>query len=302
MRYNDLILRENQAGFVLHPALDPANYQITDSIRDLKKWRAMTYVDNNAGKGIGQMDEVGYIMISLVDNTIVPIARGDEHHEGMDLLYTFMEGDRKLGIKPMNIDPEQFVPISHTSNYIYRREDGPKLAKALRKYLAYGGRDGMVTGTSDMRGKTMHASEFVAAEGHFFEIVHGELAPIGKRIYEMFKKLADMISAAHDNDDRIKLQPIFREALMICKYLGSDYLFMKMGVFKMMQDAPKTIRELQKNNDLQGLREYIFGFHGVKNVMHTELKKMNVPGSWQIDDAKAIWGDVELAIDLLAKL
>ena len=302
MRYLEIITESRTETFILHPALNPSNYQITNSLRDLDKWRAMTYVDNNAGEGIGKMDGVGYVMISLVDNSIVPIAYGDEHHEGKDLLWTFVEGDRKLGIKPMKIDPDNFVPISATNQYVYRRDDCPKLAAALKKYLSYGGRDGLVIGTSDMRGKTMYASEFVASGGKFFEIVHGELAPVGKRIYEMFKKLSEMVSSVQDTDDRIKLRPIFQEALSVCKYLGSEYVFFKFGISKLIKQAPSVIRDLQKDNDLQGLREFIFGFHGVKNVLHTNLKEMNKQGSWQIDDAKAIWGDVDLAIDLLAKL
>ena len=59
----------------------------------------------------------------------------------------------------------------------------------------------------------------------------------------------------------------------------------------------------------KGLQEAIFGFHGLKNVMHMNLKKLAAEAAtgermavYYLRDAKGIWGDVDLAIDMLGRI
>lgn len=298
MRFHELLETAN-AEFRLHPALDPQNYSMTNSLRDVRKWKALTYVANSGGQ-VGDMGEVGYVMVSLTDNSIIPISREDEHNMGKDLLYDFMEGTYTKPKKPLPIDPESFYPVWPMANYVRDEKQAKALLPALKKYLAYGGNDGTVVGTQQMRGRMMHFSDFIATEGKV-ELVTGKLAPIGQRVYDHLDELSKMIAAAQDTDDRIKLQPIFRKAIELCRYLASDYCFLKLDVMKMAEQAPKEIRVLQKANDLQGLRELIFGFDGIKNTMHRRMKKA-MENEWFAEDMQAIWGDTDLAIAMLGNL
>ena len=86
------IISEAQgASFRLMPGLDPNKYVMTDSLRSVNKWWAYTYVGDSSPEGKPDtMGEVGYIMISLRDNTIIPIS----HHRGMDLLFDLASGVR----------------------------------------------------------------------------------------------------------------------------------------------------------------------------------------------------------------
>lgn len=296
-----------RAPFRLHPALDPNNYVMTNSLRDHSKWQARAYVGNNSNTGeTGQMTEVGYIMISLVDDTIIPISRDDEHHMGRDLLYDLSDGTYptyKSKSKKLDINPTQYIPIwKYGSNYIYDQSEVKNMLIGLTKFLAYGGPDGVLVGTNDYRGQMMHSSDFIAAGG-FTTITQGKLAPVGQRVYDRFDELAKLISAASDNDDRIKLRPIFVKTAELCKYLSGDITFIKLGIFDMVKEAGPKLKEIQKENDLQALRELVFGFDGIKNTMHKHIKKVAADkDSWSRNDLIAIWGDLDLAIDMLARM
>ncbi len=295
-----------RASFRLHPALDPNNYVMTNSLRDHAKWRAMTYVGNNSNTGeTGHLHEVGYIMISLVDDTIIPISRDDEHHMGRDLLYDLADGTYpyKKKSKKIDINPSDYIPIwKYGANYIYDQSEVKDMLIGLSKFLSYGGPDGVLVGTHDYRGKMMHSSDFVAAGG-FISIEQGKLAPVGQRVYDQFNQLARLIGQASDDDDRIKLRPVFLKAAELCKFLCGDINFLKLGIFDMAKEAAPKLREIQKANDLQALRELVFGFHGIKNTMHMYMKKVVKDNNkWSLDDLTAMWGDVDLAIDMLARM
>ena len=296
------VVEAKSASFVLHPALNPDNYQITDNLRDIDKWRALTYMGNSGGDA-GEMHEVGYVMISLTDNTIVPISRNDEHHMGRDLMYSFEDGSYTKRGKPLPIDADNYIPVWSGSNYIYNENEAPTLLIAFTKFLSYGGRDGVLTGTQDLRGRMMHLSDFVASGGHTGKIEPGNLAPIGARIYGELKQLSDMIVAMGTEPDRVKSRAAFLKAAQLCKYLSSEYAFTKTGVWKFVEDAPQRLKEMQKENDVRGLEKYLFGFDGLKNTMHNALRDaVKSNHSWVIQDMEGIWGDPNLAIDMLGRL
>ncbi len=307
MRAHDLF-EGPKALFRLHPALDPNNYVMTHTLRDHEKWRAKTYVNNNGGEESADgLQNVGYIMISLVDNTIVPISRDDEHHMGSDLMYDLASGDYpgpgKKKDKALDINPSQFLPIwSYGQNYIYHEREIKPLLIALEKFLSYGGTDGILTGTNDFRGRLVRLSDFVKSKGQDLLIVSpGKLAPVGQRIYDDFKTLSEAIVQAQDSDDRIKLRPVFTFAAKLLKDLPLTLMW-GLGIdVDYAKSWPGLLRELQKNNDLQGLRELFFGFHGIKNQMHVHMKAKK-DDNWHKDDLSGIWGDVDLAIDMLARL
>lgn len=301
---------ESQQGFILDPALDPSNYQISNSLRDVEKWKAKCYVGNNGDEHLGEMMEVGYIMISKTDNRIIPIARDDEHNMGRDLLYDLQDGHYGLKGKArkVNIDPDNYVPVwPMGNNYIYEERDIPVFLNVVKKYLSYGGRDGMLKGSNSLSGVQLMLSDFVAQEGNV-KIAPDSLAPVGKRIVEAFTNLSRTIVGLGQNPDRIQSRKAFVEAATVVKFilgmgweLGIDSAFSK--------ELPIRMRELQKANDFQGLQEAIFGFHGLKNIMHMKLKKLAAEAAtgermavYYLRDAKAIWGDVDLAIDMLGRI
>lgn len=304
---NIILESVNDGTFVLDPALDPKNYVMTNSLKDAAKWRAMCYVGNNGDDNIGKMTEIGYVMISKTSNRIIPISRDDEHHTGYDLLYDFQSGDYPYGkrSKKLAINVDDYIPIfTQGNNYVYKKSDLPALVSVLTRFLSYGGRDGILKGTSEMSGMQMHLSDFVARRGKV-EITPGTLAPLGQKTYDAFANLANAIRSLGATPDRIKAQPVFRQAQILLKFI--DESSMDFGVeINTLTTVANRIKIAQKENDIQELEKAIFGFHGLKNEVHVYLKKL-VKGANEGDDmsrfylgrVKGIWGDVDLAIDML---
>lgn len=297
MRYTQLIA-ESRAKFRLHPGLNPEDYQITDNLRDVSKWRCRIY----AGDDRPDSDHVGYVMISLKDDTIVPIARGDEHHRGMDLMYDFQNGYKKGSFKIAkvpNLIASDYIPIwAHGTNYIYDPREVPELLVGLTKFLSYGGQDGVLMGSSQMTGKIVKYTTFLAAKGNL-EIKAGTLAPLGQKIYDDFKALAQALRGLEDAD-RIKAKPAFTLAAKLLKEIPVPIVY-KLGLdLDQFRALPAQLRSLQKENDYKGLEDLFFGFHGIKNQMHTFIKT-NKDNMWHDREIKGVWGDADLAIDMLGR-
>ncbi len=293
------IINEAQSSFQLHPELDPSKYVMTSSLKDVNRWKAYCYVGNNGDDNLHQMMDTGYIMISLSTNYIIPIARDDEHHTGVDLLYDFVSGEADG--KKRKIDISDFYPIwSKGNNYIFHEEDIEPLYKAAKKYLSYGGYDGPLKGSNNYRGITMHLSDFVNNGGKLELSPPGKLAPIGNRVYEILKELSDELTPLLGSSDRIKNMKVFNKTLAMLKYFIP--LSYELGID--VKDRVAELKTLQKNNDMDGLEELVFGFRGIKNEIHIAIKKAYKAGkkdySYQI--FSEVWGDLELANAMLARM
>jgi hypothetical protein len=306
----NMVLAEDTGTFVLDPALDPANYVMTNSLRGASKWKAKCYVGNNGDENIGKLIEIGYVMISKTSNRIIPICRDDEHHTGYDLLYDLQAGKYPYGkkSKKLAIDVEDYVPIfTLGNNYIYDKKDIPDYVNVLTRYLSYGGLDGMLKGASQMTGTQMHLSDFVARQGNI-SIEPQTLAPVGQKIVSTFTTLASNIQALGREPDPIKARKVFVEAAGVLKYV--DSLSMDLDVDSdVLKKTSTRIKAAQKANDLQELQDAIFGFYGLKNTIHTKLKALaksaadgDSMGVFYYNRVKGIWGDVDLAIDMLGRI
>lgn len=300
MRHIIDLVEARKTSFQLHPALDPSNYVITDSLSDVDSWKAMTYSANSGGKK-GVMADVGYIMIGLSTNAIIPMSRNDEHHQGWDTIWDLIEKKR------MDIDTDDFVSIwPHGTNYIYSPSETPKMLKALTKLLAYGGKDGILRGTNDMRNIAVTYSDFVKLKGKVV-IKPGTLAPLGARIVEAYRALADKIALARNTDQRSVRAAAFVEALAVIRMHMSLMLTLYVGTSDRLKEMTKQVGEMKKNDDVQGLEELFFGFNSLKNEMHNalrEFKRKTDKGErdyFNEDKMNSVWGDIGLAIDMLGR-
>ncbi|RYE99687.1 MAG: hypothetical protein EOO77_35140 [Oxalobacteraceae bacterium] len=280
--------------FVLAPGLDPNNYQLTDSMRDFKSWKAMTYEGDSRIKK-GEFGPVGYIWISLKDNTIIPISRGDEHHEGGDVIYDLINSNQlRIG------SPKEYVPIfSYGDNYIYYKEDIPKYLNVLAKFLSWGGMDGTLKGANDMRKMSMSNSQFVASKGDI-TIQPGHLAPLGKSFYDHYKTLQTAIIQAREATARSAQMRPFKVAADVLKFLSGHTYALNISPTVVKQQIA-AVRALAKENDLQGLSDLFYGFGSMKRKIHEELRQHD-PKAWTGDTQVAFWGDVPLAVNMLMDL
>lgn len=310
------------APFQLDPLLDPANYQITGSLADVKSWKAKcmfsaTYQDKSQNKEAGDWDSVGYVMISKTRNTIIPIPRADEHHMGFDMLHDLNDLIRKNAPRARRgknapvqevqyINVGDYLPIwTGGNNYIYSKNEVPALLTVLKKYLGYGGPDGFMKGSNDLRGMVMSLSDFVRNNGPHV-IKAGELAPIGRSIFAAMKTAATALQAARrDGVQRSIVGKAFQASTSLLKLLYQTSGMTGLD-WSETEKAMKQVKTLQKSGDVQQLEELMFGFSSLKNKLHNELRAVLQRQStgergWNDDEIKGAWGDLEMAVDLLGR-
>lgn len=124
---------ENNESFSLPKTVPTKFFKITDNLNDVEKWRVKILQNNSPeNKRLGTFDSVGYIMVSLVDNTIIPIARSDEHQRGYEILET-------IYMDEYDIIPNNYYPIFCLgNNYPYNQDEALKMKIALEKLKSYG--------------------------------------------------------------------------------------------------------------------------------------------------------------------
>lgn len=308
----NIIERVERASFRLHPGLNPDDFHLTSSLGDVNtKWKARIFDANSAAEDqkIGQMDDVGYVMISLADDTIVPIARADEHHRGEDTMWAHVQ---RRKIKGLN--PSDYVPLFWSSNYLYHREEIAPLLIACRKYLAYGGHDTVIQGSNDYNNMAMRMSQFVERNGDVV-IAPKTIAPLGQQFLELLDQLREDCAAARGamamrsatakaGRSASKIVDFFESIIFTWIGLGEWPTGGARAVFATWR---KQIREFVAADDIQALEEMWFGF-GIKNAMHQKLRKTmaeiaKAKGHYISDERymRAFWGDLDLANDILGR-
>jgi uncharacterized protein YbaR (Trm112 family) len=298
-KYIDIVEAVRRAPFILQPNLKPENYIMTGSLRDVARWRAMTYVANNGGSK-GEMDEVGYVMISTKDNTIIPIANNDDHHTGKDVLYT-------LG-RRYNFNDRDYVPIDASGrNYIYTEDEIPVLLNVITKFLSYGGINGTLNGSYDMHKVAMTLEQFVESNGNI-NVEPGQLAPIGKYFVETYQRTAQALSKARGSLMPSTINAAFKAAAEIPVMLEKLAFFIPNKLWKEIKEMSNHIAILQQEQNIPGLENYLFGFDSIKNKVHISLKQLQAqiargepPDYSQQRTEMRAWGDIDLAIDVLGR-
>ena len=285
------------AKFVLHPSLDPKNYVITPSLGQVANWKAKVYEANSGGE-IGQMDKVGYVMISLTDNTIIPIARGDEHHQGYDLLHRLA---RKGHFKPS--DYQAVWPYGN--NYIYDKRDIRPLLTVLTKYLAYGGNEGVVKGTNDLTGQIVTISHFVKMKGAM-TVKPKQLGPLGQMVIDAYRKLAAATQAARTTFQKSQRSKAFLAAYELLQLFERFALPLRDIDWNRIEADMKAVKQLRANDDIDGLDQLFFGFHSIKNNLHNKLREAQKRIAakkldWYDKERQGVWGDLDQAVDMLGR-
>jgi len=292
--------------FILDPALDPSKYIMTNSLRDVHKWRAYTYVGQEMRDGSGKqgsMGKVGYVMISLSSNKIIPIAIGDEHHRGYNLLWDLTKTKKKR--KGLEINPNEYFPIyAIGNNYIYSKKEIPKYLIAIRKYFSYGGSNTILYGSSDYRGLSLTLKQFLDLNGDI-DIKPGQIGHIGQLLLEKFSILANALARARQNLNLINIAG--KAALEVVKFIENITSLSNLFSDKEIEDWTKMIQHYVDNEDENGLSQMFFSFTGIKTRIHHNLKEIQKSllanpddYNFEADNAKRIWGnDLNLAIDML---
>ena len=266
------------------PDIIKDNFKITNSLKDANKWEAKIIENNSNGDesiGIGDWDNIGYVMISLKDNTIIPIARADEHKTGYEVLHDVYQ--EKYNINASNY--YSVFCIEGGSNYPYSLEEAELLKQALIKCKSYGmdltkSYVYMTIINSMYRNKSYNDS-FVTSEdfinGNFSteEKANAQITNLGQKLIQAFKLLSESFSTTNIHG-KYSIANI-NKAIKNLYNIGSK--IMLKDNFKLVgdNDLEQMLNFVQQYKEgyysNSQISKAFFGFLGFRNNFHQRLRK-----------------------------
>lgn len=273
------------------PKFVAENLAKTESLADIATWTVKVIIGNSIGREgaqVGEMDAVGYTHIGINTGTIVPVARGDEHHRGYDLIYYLIE----KGLIP----EDTYYPIFHNGDYV---DGNDSLAlETFKAWRKMGGPNVVIKNSS--RGYNspipfqLTMDDYIKAEGDI-KLEKGSLFPIGKELVDHLKKLSQLCQNFRTSQRGEK--QVYVQALRLIMFYAQkveQFETKSLGEVKQKVLAAESVGGLE---GLQKLEEAIFGFDGLKNQLHQKLRKALEPNafSFNVEGMVALFGDLELA-------
>lgn len=271
------------------PSFVSENLQKTESLSDIANWKVKVIIGNSIGRDgaqVGEMDSVGYTHIGLNTGTIVPVARGDEHHQGYDLIHYLME----KGLIPQ----DSYHPIFFNGDYV-SGYDGVAL-QAMKTWRKLGGANIIIKNSSNNSGSPFQLTmdDYIKADGKI-EITKGTLLPLGQEFINHLKNLSTKTTEYRNSLRGEKAVYVQTQRLLnFYQQKISQYSTKSLEETRALVSNAESIGGL---DGLQKLEEAIFGFNGLKNQIHQEVRKALDPKafSFQRDNIIAIFGDIDLA-------
>jgi hypothetical protein len=296
----------DQNGLLWHK-LEPKNYQCDQRLANVANWRARVLAGNSldANTQVGDMDEVGYVMIRCKGPiSVISILRCDEHHMGMELLH---DNAKKWGV-----DPAEWLPVfaQNGCNYVEREGDIPICREAMRRWHAVGGPERLIS----IRGAGVHRTYYRVYVGsakfideqRWGEARKNPLLDFGQRLVDGFAEISDMLTPNGLIDPNYR--PANRKALAakIAALVQNIDLVQSAfwGVFEpwgSVTEGPgvflATCDRLIQTGQWQELEQVIFGFNGLHNRVHQVLRTAN---EYDLERLSNVCGDVSAMIGIMS--
>lgn len=262
---------------------------VSGGLENVSSWKAKVVLGNSVGKNdpeVGDMGDVGYVMLNPKTKEIVPIARSDEHHTGWDLL-------RHYKSKGIVKDIKGFYPIfSRGHTYIWGEVE--EAIPAFKLWMQNGGPDLAAETYSRSSGEkslAAHLSTWVSVK-HGEEFKEGVIPPVGKKI------IKDLEAAALETAKVLKgkgtEEKVYQYARDIAHTLISFHLYSQLP-----KNAEKKIDELEAKGDFQGIQDLLLGMNGIKNTLHQWIREFQDEknrSGYDFDQFERFFGDPKLAL------
>lgn len=266
------------------------NYKVSGSLDNTKNWKAKVLLANSGGE-VGKWDKVDYVLISLNSNNIVPVARADEHQEGMELENYLINNNL--------ISDEEYIPMSTIRHDYFRKSSIPTYLKIYKKALDYGIDPEFQVEDYDS-GYVTTIKDFIDNKGEYIDYTKSEkLPPLGQKIIDFFETVAnDYKKMVTKNVVRDKeIEDLFYYVLNNIKIF--DTYDLSFADYKFDQ-IKKQIEDADVKHDWEKLGEIMFSHDGLKNKIHIALKKNK--DSFDEKRMNAIFGSRERGIKELNRL
>lgn len=267
---------ENNESFSLPKTVPAKFFKITDNLNDVENWRVKILQNNSSeNKRLGSFDSVGYIMVSLADNTIIPIARSDEHHRGYEIMDTIYQDE-------YNINSSKYYPIFCLgNNYPYNQDEALKMKEALAKLKSYG-YDLDKLNVSMYYITKGEDERYVTGNDFLGEIESKEeqrknipVTPLGKNLVKALEMFSDAFEYKNVRGE-LSL-PKINNAWRQLYNIGKDIMLNKDDVLISWFDDETVSDLLQKYKDgyitEENLMNLVFGFGGIRQKIHNLLRR-----------------------------
>jgi len=276
------------AKFTLLEEVDSKNFKITDSLKDIEKWKAKVIEGNQGNKRKGSFDSVVYVMISLKDNTIVPIADSDGHKTGYDVMYTHGIADPYDNYYPISPSSDNHpitssldkfkLALNKAKDYgldldkttIYMRNISPIYDTIMGELpegqgLNFWGEhyeDAYITARSFLDGDYGNSIKL----GRLFTPLTGELLTAFETLSETFESESEK-----PRPSALRLKNAVKYLYKIGNKikLGSD-VFISKEMYDSMVDSIADFKN--EAISFADLEHKFFGFNGFRNILHKKLK------------------------------
>lgn len=264
--------------FRLNDKLNPRNYKNCQEIKNISKWQAKIISGNSMSddKEIGEFDDVGYVWVSLVDNSIIPIARSDEHHRGYDCIVE----DLKLNVSeyyPVYLGGDYYKGAKN-NQYPYNETDAKELKIALLK-LQYYGRDlttidvNMSYITNNFNSKSISAKEFIEGKYGQEKYENNNLTKLGEKLVKTLEKLSSTYTYIIEHQmSSDKLFNVVNELFDVCQDIkldSRDKIFNNV----MLDNIYEAMQQYDSGKGSRYLESALFYFGGIRNIIHNVLRK-----------------------------
>lgn len=275
-KINESTRMKKQALFSIPSSVPAKFFKITDNLNDVENWRVKILQNNSSeNKRLGSFDSVGYIMVSLADNTIIPIARSDEHHRGYEIMDTIYQDE-------YNINSSKYYPIFCLgNNYPYNQDEALKMKEALAKLKSYGyDLDKLnvsmyyITKGEDERYVT--GNEFLnEIESKEEQRKNIPVTPLGKNLVKALEMFSNAFEYKNVRGELslTKISNAWRQLYNI----GKDIMLNKEDVLISWFDDETVSDLLQKYKDgyitEENLMNLVFGFGGIRQKIHNLLRR-----------------------------
>jgi len=266
------------------------NFKISGDLSKVDQWKAKVVQGNSGKLRVGKWDEVGYVLISISSNHIIPVSRNDEHRSGYEVLWEHY-------FKKNLIPQERFIPIfAFGQNYVSPQQ-AEEQVEAFRRYRFYGGRNSIIHGTNENRHYIANIDDYIQGKGKLY-VDKAKLSPVGQFIISKLEAIAKGVLE--------KRKDVFSTAYDFIQWIGENDIAL-CTVLKFSVDDPEKwqaeVLKAEAGEDFDGLSQLFFSFYGIKNKIHNRLRDgVNGGNQYEIEDLRNFWGNLDVAIGEFQRL
>ena len=272
---------EQESNSFIIPESIKENFKIEGDLSNIKNWKAKILAANSTTEGMkkGDFEDVGYVAISLKDNTIIPIARSDEHQTGYELLQDYYKSKKKIDVS----DYVTVFCLVGSTNYIYDDNSGYSDLKekyeALKKAYSYGLKNSNVKfsgGKFDR--KEMSIKDFLEGNGDYNKAIEvkkekGEISELGADLIDYLERMAVLIHRYYENEKNFRDTDKIKEQVFELAEEFNKFLILKLPDDLIDYKIRSKFSSAIESRDFSALEQSLFSFNGIKNSIHNLLRK-----------------------------